>query len=284
MLPHISDDLSSSFIEKLEGMLQKYRGETVNFDSRKVRKFKEFKFPRLDVDVKEVLHTPAGETVLDMGQNFAGYLTFESNLPEGTRITLDFGEVLQQGNFYNDNYRTAEARFTYVSDGRKETVRPHFTVYGFRYVRVTGWDGEPDPALFRGCAVYSDLETVSSLESSHPGLNRLFLNCLWGQKSNFLDMPTDCPQRDERLGWTGDAQVFSPTACYNMDTRAFYRKFLADLWDGTEETGRLHSELHTQYRRSPGRKQRLGGCGGVYPNDIVPATTGIPVCWLSSTG
>ena len=181
------------------------------------------------MDVKEVLHTPAGETVLDMGQNFAGYLTFESNLPEGTRITLDFGEVLQQGNFYNDNYRTAKAQFTYVSDGRKETVRPHFTFYGFRYVRVTGWDGEPDPALFRGCAVYSDLETVSSLESSHPGLNRLFLNCLWGQKSNFLDMPTDCPQRDERLGWTGDAQVFSPTACYNMDTRAFYRKFLADL-------------------------------------------------------
>ena len=123
----------------------------------------------------------------------------------------------------------AKARFEYISDGRKETVRLHFTFLGFRYVRVNGWPGEVEPSAFRGCVVYSDLETTTYFNSSSAQLNRLAKNCMWGQKSNFLDMPTDCPQRDERLGWTGDAQVFAPTACYNMDTRAFYHKFLKDL-------------------------------------------------------
>lgn len=179
--------------------------------------------------VQKVIRTPAGETVLDMGQNMVGYMEFDSELPAGTKITLDFGEVLQQGNFYNDNYRTAKARYEYVSDGRREKVCPHFTFFGFRYVRVTGWPGEVDPSVYRGCVVYSDLETTTYFDSSSARLNRLVKNCMWGQKSNFMDMPTDCPQRDERLGWTGDAQVFAPTACYNMDTRAFYRKFLKDL-------------------------------------------------------
>lgn len=202
--------------------------------------------------VKEIIYTPKGETVLDMGQNFTGYMTFESELPEGTRVTLDFGEVLQQGNFYRDNYRTAKSRFVYVSDGRKEQVRPHFTYFGFRYVRVSGWPGELKPALFKGQVVYSDLETVSQFESSDKNLNRLAANCMWGQKSNFLDMPTDCPQRDERLGWTGDAQVFSPTACYNMDTRAFYRKFLQDL----------HVEQKKQNGAVPNFIPNLGGLPG----------------------
>ncbi len=179
--------------------------------------------------VKEIIHTPADETVLDMGQNMVGFIEFNSELPEGSRVVFDFGEVLQQGNFYNGNYRSAKARFEYVSDGREEHVRAHFTFFGFRYVRVIGWPGEIAASNFKGCVIYSDLETTSYFNSSSEKLNRLAQNCMWGQKSNFLDMPTDCPQRDERLGWTGDAQVFAPTACYNMDTRAFYRKFLADL-------------------------------------------------------
>ena len=181
------------------------------------------------VSVQEVIHTPAGETVLDMGQNFAGYMEFAAELPKGTKIVLDFGEILQQGNFYNENYRTAKAQFIYVSNGEKENVRPHFTYYGFRYVRVTGWPGEVDPAAFTGKVVYSDLASSMRFETSSAMLNRLAANCLWGQRSNFLDMPTDCPQRDERLGWTGDAMVFAPTASFQMDTRAFYRKFLYDL-------------------------------------------------------
>lgn len=179
--------------------------------------------------VKEVIHTPAGETVLDMGQNFTGYLEFCADFPKGTKIVLDFGEILQQGNFYNDNYRTAKAQFVYISNGEKEQVRPHFTFYGFRYVRVTGWAGEIDKTSFTGMAVYSNLDDTSSFESSSSLLNQLASNAAWGQRSNFLDMPTDCPQRDERLGWTGDAMVFAPTACFQMDTRAFYRKYLYDL-------------------------------------------------------
>lgn len=178
------------------------------------------------ISPKEVIQTPAGETVLDMGQNFAGWVTFLAALPEGTRIHLEFGEVLQNGNFYNDNYRTATGGFTYISDGRTELVRPHFTYYGFRYVKVTGWPGEVDSTAFTGCAMYSELERTGYMETGNEKVNQLLSNCLWGQKSNFIDTPTDCPQRDERLGWTGDAQVFAPTASYNMDTRAFYNKFL----------------------------------------------------------
>ncbi len=179
--------------------------------------------------VKEIIKTPAGETILDFGQNFAGFVCFKANLPAGTKVVLDFGEILQEGNFYNDNYRTAKSQFAYVSDGRSEEVRPHFTYFGFRYVRVTGWPGEVKASDFTGNAVYSDLDKTIDFESSNEKLNRLYLNCLWGQRSNFIDNPTDCPQRDERLGWTGDAQVFAPTASFNMDTRAFYRKFLREL-------------------------------------------------------
>ncbi len=179
--------------------------------------------------VKELIHTPAGEWVLDFGQNFTGFVSYTAELPEGTKITLDHGEILQNGNFYNDNYRTARAQMIYVSGGKRETVRAHFTYFGFRYVRVTGWPGEIRAEDFCGNVLYSDLETAVAFESSDKKLNRLAQNAFWGQRSNFLDMPTDCPQRDERLGWTGDAQVFSPTACFQMDTRAFYRKYLRDL-------------------------------------------------------
>lgn len=182
-----------------------------------------------DMPVREVLKTPAGETVLDFGQNFAGYVAFQTYLAKGAKIVLDFGEILQEGNFYNKNYRDAKSRFTYISDGRSELVKPHFTYFGFRYVRVTGWQGEVSKDDFMGKAVYSDMERTGFLETGHAKVNRLYLNALWGQKSNSVDFPTDCPQRDERLGWTGDAQVFSGTASYNMDTGAFYRKFLCDL-------------------------------------------------------
>lgn len=182
-----------------------------------------------DMPVKEVIYTPLGETVLDFGQNFAGYVTFRNHLLEGTRIVFDHGEILQDGNFYNENYRSAKSQFVYVSDGRDELVRPSFTYFGFRYVRVTGWPGEAKAEDFTGKVLYSKMDRTGYIETGHKGVNRLFLNALWGQKSNFIDFPTDCPQRDERLGWTGDAQVFSGTASFNMDTTAFYHKFLHDL-------------------------------------------------------
>lgn len=181
--------------------------------------------------VREILTTPAGECVLDFGQNFAGFPEFDANVPAGTKIVLDFGEILQGGNFYRENYRGAESRFTFVSDGRAQRVHPSFTFFGFRYVRVSGWPGTPEPDQFRGCVLYSDLDRAGYLHTGNEKVDRLYENTLWGLKSNFLDMPTDCPQRDERLGWTGDAQVFAPTASYHMDTRAFYHKFEQDLMD-----------------------------------------------------
>lgn len=184
-----------------------------------------------EVIVKEIIHTPADEVVLDMGQNFAGFVAFHADFPAGTRITFDFGEILQQGNFYNGNYGKAESQFVYVSDGRHEFVQPHFTFFGFRYVRVTGWPRECRKEDFIGKVLYSDIERTGWIETADPKINRLYENTLWGLKSNFLDMPTDCPQRSERLGWTGDAQVFAPTACYHMDTRAFFHKFIKDLRD-----------------------------------------------------
>lgn len=194
--------------------------------------------------VKEVIQTPAGETVLDFGQNFAGYVEFKADFSKGQRISLDFGEILQNGNFYNENYRSAKAHFEYISDGKNRRVRPHFTYYGFRYVKVTGWLGEISKEDFVGKVIYSDLDNTSKFSCSNDKLNRLFLNAWWGQKSNFIDMPTDCPQRDERLGWTGDTQVFAPTACFYMDTRRFYEKYLYDLrLDQIDHKGKIANYL-----------------------------------------
>lgn len=182
-----------------------------------------------NMPVKEIIQTPAGETVLDFGQNFAGYITFVNNQKKGVKLVFDFGEILQNGNFYNENYRSAKSQFVYISDGREELVRPSFTFFGFRYVRVMGWEGEIRKTDILGKAVYSDMEITGKIETGHAGVNRLFLNAMWGQKSNSIDFPTDCPQRDERLGWCGDAQVFARTAAYNMNTAAFYNKFIHDL-------------------------------------------------------
>lgn len=176
---------------------------------------------------KEILHTPAGETVIDFGQNLTGWVEFDCALPAGQTVHLQFGELLQNDNFYRDNLRSAKAEFFYTSDGTARHVRPYGTFYGFRYAKVEGMD--VDPAAFTACVIHSGIPFTGSIETSDSRLNRLFLNALWGQRGNFLDVPTDCPQRDERMGWTGDAQVFAGTACFNMYTAAFYDKYMKDL-------------------------------------------------------
>ena len=178
--------------------------------------------------VKEVIQTPAGEIVLDFGQNFAGHVVCTQTIPKGVTMTWEFGEILQNGNFYHDNYRTAESKFTYISDGVCREIRPRFTFFGFRYVKVSGLE-HVDATCFEGRAIYSEMDQTGFIHTGNEKINQLFSNSLWGLKSNFLDMPTDCPQRDERLGWTGDAQVFCTTAGFHMDTRAFYHKYLKDL-------------------------------------------------------
>lgn len=179
--------------------------------------------------VKEIIKTQAGETVLDFGQNFAGFVSFESRMKRGERVRLEFGEVLQGGNFYNENYKSARGGFSYVSDGRKETVRPHFTFFGGRYVKVSGDLEGLDLNRFTGCVIYSDMERTGFVETSNEKLNRVYENALWSQKCNFIDIPTDCPQRDERMAWCGDINVFAKTASYNMNTKNFLMKFLRDL-------------------------------------------------------
>ncbi|MBT2599361.1 MULTISPECIES: alpha-L-rhamnosidase [unclassified Oceanobacillus] len=177
----------------------------------------------------EKVVTPAGETVLDMGQNMTGWLRFKVDLPKGRKIHLQFGEILQGGNFYQENLRTAKAEYQYTSDGTTKVIEPYFTFYGFRYVKLTGFEDDIDLGNFTGCVLYSDIEETGHIETSNPLVNQLFQNAMWGQKGNFLDVPTDCPQRDERMGWTGDAQVFASTASFNMYSPAFFNKYMFDL-------------------------------------------------------
>jgi len=179
----------------------------------------------------KVLKTPGGDTVLDMGQNMVGWIRFRVTAPAGTTITLRHAEVLDKaGNFYTANLRSAKETIRYTAKGvGTEWFQPHFTFQGFRYVSVSGWPGEVNPEDFTGIVVHSAVTRTGLFEASNPLLNQLQHNIIWGQKGNFLDVPTDCPQRDERLGWTGDAQVFARTASFNHDTAAFYTKWLKDV-------------------------------------------------------
>jgi alpha-L-rhamnosidase len=179
----------------------------------------------------KVLKTPAGETVFDMGQNMVGHVRLKVRGPAGTAITLRHFEVLDKaGNVYTANLRVAKQQVTYVlKGGADEVYEPHFTFQGFRYVAVAGWPGEPTLDALTGVVVHSDMPVTGQLATSNPLLDQLQHNIRWGQKGNFVDVPTDCPQRDERLGWTGDAQVFSRTAAFNMDVAGFFTKWLGDV-------------------------------------------------------
>ena len=180
-----------------------------------------------------IFTTPAGETVVDFGQEITGYVEVSLDAHAGDCVELSHAEVLDKyGNFYTENYRAAKAKFFYFCKDGFQTWHPKLTFFGFRYIRVDQFPGGAKavrPDNFTAVVVCSDLQRTGFLSSSNPLLNKLFDNIIWGQKGNFVDVPTDCPQRDERLGWTGDAQVFIRTACYNFDTEAFYRKWLSDL-------------------------------------------------------
>lgn len=191
----------------------------------------------------ELIHTPKGEEVLDFGQNHAGLLAFYNREPKGTKITLQVGEILQEGNFYRGNLREARAAFTYISNGKEGWVRPHFTYYGFRYVKVTGNTKPINVDDFRAPVLYSDMQETGNVETDNKLINRLLKNIQWGQKSNFIDVPTDCPQRDERLGWTGDADIFSNTAALNMNVFEFFKKYAKDMAVEQED----HDGMLTMY-------------------------------------
>jgi alpha-L-rhamnosidase len=179
----------------------------------------------------KIFKTPAGEQVIDFGQNLVGWVVVKANGNAGNKITIQHAEVLdRKGNFYIENLRAAKATATYIlKGGGEESFEPHFTFYGFRYIKVTGVDGELKPENFTAVALYSAMKPTGSFTSSNALINQLQHNIQWGQKGNFLDVPTDCPQRDERLGWTGDAQAFSRTAAFNFGVNNFFAKWLRDV-------------------------------------------------------
>jgi len=187
----------------------------------------------------KTLRTPGGDTVVDMGQNLVGWVRLKVQGPAGTTVKLRHAEVLDKaGNFYVENLRNAKQTILYtLKGGDVETYEPHFTFQGFRYVAVDGYPGELGPDSLTGVVVHSDMARTSTFETSKPLVNQLHHNIVWGQKGNFVDVPTDCPQRDERLGWTGDAQVFARTAAFNMDVAGFFTKWLRDVAADQLESG-----------------------------------------------
>ena len=190
------------------------------------------------VAAKSVIKTPAGETLIDFGQEVTGYVEFTVDAKAGDKIHILHGEVLDKnGNFYNANYRDAKAEIHYSCKDGLQTWHPHLTFFGFRYIKLAEFPGEVKPEQFQAVVVYSNIKRTGHLSCGNTQLNQLFSNVIWGQKGNFLDVPTDCPQRDERLGWTGDAQVFVKTASYNFDVEKFFRKWLRDLAADQREDG-----------------------------------------------
>ncbi len=189
----------------------------------------------------KIFKTPKGETVIDFGQNLVGWITLKVKGKAGDKIKIQHAEVLnKEGNFYTDNLRAAQAEILYTLKGDgEESYEPRFSFFGFRYVKVEGYPGELKTENILATAVYSDMAPTGSFSSSNALLNQLQHNIQWGQKGNFVDVPTDCPQRDERLGWTGDAQAFSRTAAYNMNVATFFSKWLKDLAADQVEDGRV---------------------------------------------
>ncbi|MBO4983980.1 MAG: family 78 glycoside hydrolase catalytic domain [Clostridia bacterium] len=178
----------------------------------------------------KIFKTPKGETVLDFNQNLTGYFEFKVNAKAGDKVSFSFAEVLDSdGNFYTENYRTAKSEFEYICKDGENVYKPRLTFYGFRYIRVNAFPCEITEKSINAIVLHSDIKRTGYLNSSSPLLNKLFSNIIWGQKGNFLDIPTDCPQRDERMGWTGDAQVFIRTATYNYDVERFFEKWLRDM-------------------------------------------------------
>jgi alpha-L-rhamnosidase len=194
----------------------------------------------------------AGRSVYDFGQNSGGYVAFDVTGSAGARVIVEHAEVLDKdGEFYNGNFRTAAARLEYILAGKgEEHYRPHFTFQGFRYARVT-IEGDARLGSIVSVPISSVTEVKSGFTSGNPLVNRLVLNTLWSQRANFIEVPTDCPQRDERLGWTGDAQVFAGTACYLAEAHGFFKKWVRDLMVDQRRDGAVPHVVPDPTRLNP---------------------------------
>ena len=179
----------------------------------------------------ELIRTPKGETVIDFGQEVTGYVEVRIKAARGARILLHHAEVLdKEGNFYTENLRHAKCEDLYICSGGEDVFKPSFSFQGFRYVRLSEFPTETvDLDAFCAIVVHSDMKRTGYFRCGNEKINQLYHNVIWGQKGNYLDTPTDCPQRDERLGWTGDAQIFARTAAINFNVKKFFTKWLGEM-------------------------------------------------------
>ena len=219
--------------------------------------------------------TPKGERVVDFGQNLAGYVEFDIEAKRGDRIVVSHAEVLdQEGNFYTENYRRAKNKVTYVLSGDRDVVKPRFSFQGFRYIRLDEYPFDTvDLNGIRAVAVHSDMKRTGRFTCGNAKINQLYHNTVWGQKSNYLDVPTDCPQRDERMGWVGDAQVFCRTAAIQYDVRAFFRKWLGDLRADQEPDGAVYGVCPCQFSGTykPRISAAWGDAATIIPSELYRA-------------
>lgn len=266
---------------------QIYDGET--YDERK--KFEDFKAVEVDeslgfdnlidqqgeiIDTVQVFEperiftTPKGETVIDFGQNITGVIEFTVCGKEGERVYITCAEILDaDGNIYNANYRNARSAFEYICDGKTHTHRPSMNFYGFRYVRLDEYPEKVCADNFKAYAMSSKMKRTGFFECSSQLVNQLFSNILWGQLDNYLDVPTDCPQRDERLGWTGDAQAFVRTGSYNFDIEKFFTKWLADVGADQQEEGNV-PHIIPVVPKGDWVEPKVGACGWADVATIAP--------------
>ncbi|MGE5132968.1 MAG: family 78 glycoside hydrolase catalytic domain [Gemmatimonadota bacterium] len=198
---------------------------------------------------------PAGRLIVDFGQNLPGWLRLRADCPAGTRISVRHAEMLAaDGGLYTGNLRSARQTDEFITAAGEQVLEPRFTMHGFRYAEISGYPGELAPADVVARVAHSDIPAAGSFESSLPWLNRLFASIDWGQRGNFVSVPTDCPQRDERLGWLGDAQIFARTAAYNRDVAAFFAKWLDDVADAQFPSGAfpdIAPRLHLDWAGAP---------------------------------
>ncbi|MEM9185135.1 MAG: glycoside hydrolase family 78 protein [Planctomycetota bacterium] len=246
----LAEDVPAADATFYEFVNPKKHGERPKVKGRPVKLG--FKRPRLEafpgnpvrvteeIEPIRVLPRPNGAYIFDLGQNFAGVIRLKVKGPAGHRIGLRYGEMLHpDGRLMTENLRKARAQDAYLCKGDPagETYTPRFTFHGFQYVEVTGLLAPPQPSAVTGLVLHSDTPMVSTFECSDPMVNKLFSNIRWTQRSNFIDLPTDCPQRDERMGWTGDAQIYVNAATYNADVAAFFTKWMRELMESQRPSG-----------------------------------------------
>ena len=233
-----------------------YNGEIIDYSlgEEKIEKARKYEFAKdilvgqenepvcitEKIAAKELIHTPNGEVVIDFGQNMTGVVELHIKRPKGTKITIRHGEALDEnGNLFRTNLRSAKATDVFITSGEDDVFLPAFTFHGFRYISVKGLD-QIDITNFTACAMHSDLKQTGTFICSNEDINQLWSNIDWTMRSNYFDIPMDCPQRNERLGYTGDCEIFLPTACYLKNVALFYRKWLRDLRVEQGSTGAVY--------------------------------------------